>query len=52
MRDNGDKANDMLEKQSRYAGMAADELMKLEGAQKRAAEGELTKQLLAECSTI
>ncbi|HCW4261348.1 tape measure protein [Acinetobacter baumannii] len=44
MRDNGDKANDMLEKQSRYAGMAADELMKLEGAQKRAAEGELTKQ--------
>ncbi|WP_170248244.1 tape measure protein [Acinetobacter geminorum] len=45
MRDNGDKANDMLEKQSRYAGMAADELMKLEGAQKRAAEGELTKQL-------
>lgn len=45
MRNNGDKANDMLEKQSRYAGMAADELMKLEGAQKRAAEGELTKQL-------
>lgn len=45
MRDNGDKANDVLEKQSRYAGMAADELMKLEGAQKRAAEGELTKQL-------
>ncbi|MDC5279689.1 tape measure protein [Acinetobacter baumannii] len=45
MRDNGDKANDMLEKQSRYAGMAADELLKLEGAQKRAAEGELTKQL-------
>ncbi|WP_252146404.1 transglycosylase SLT domain-containing protein [Acinetobacter baumannii] len=45
MRDNGDKANDMLEKQSRYAGMTADELMKLEGAQKRAAEGELTKQL-------
>lgn len=45
MRDNGNKANDMLEKQSRYAGMAADELMKLEGAQKRAAEGELTKQL-------
>lgn len=45
MRDNSDKANDMLEKQSRYAGMAADELMKLEGAQKRAAEGELTKQL-------
>lgn len=45
MRDNGDKANDMLEKQSRYAGMAADELMKLEGAQKRAAESELTKQL-------
>ncbi|MDI9705921.1 tape measure protein [Acinetobacter baumannii] len=45
MRDNGDKANDMLEKQSRYAGMAADELIKLEGAQKRAAEGELTKQL-------
>ncbi|EOG4086951.1 tape measure protein [Acinetobacter baumannii] len=45
MRDNGDKANDMLEKQSRYAGMAADELSKLEGAQKRAAEGELTKQL-------
>ncbi|WP_459661283.1 phage tail tape measure protein [Acinetobacter calcoaceticus] len=45
MRDNGDKANDMLEKQSRYAGMAADELMKLEGAQKRAAEGELAKQL-------
>ncbi|MFA3467931.1 tape measure protein [Acinetobacter baumannii] len=45
MRDNGDKANDRLEKQSRYAGMAADELMKLEGAQKRAAEGELTKQL-------
>ncbi|MEV8215722.1 tape measure protein [Leifsonia sp. NPDC077715] len=45
MRDNGDKANDMLEKQSRYAGMAADELMKLEGAQKRTAEGELTKQL-------
>lgn len=45
MRNNGDKANDMLEKQSRYAGMAADELMKLEGAQKRAAEIELTKQL-------
>ncbi|MCG9482113.1 tape measure protein [Acinetobacter pittii] len=45
MRNNGDKANDMLEKQSRYAGMAADELMKLEGAQKRAAEGELSKQL-------
>ncbi|AMX20162.1 Transglycosylase SLT domain protein [Acinetobacter pittii] len=45
MRNNGDKANDMLEKQSRYAGMAADELMKLEGAQKRAAEGELNKQL-------
>ncbi|MFX9718367.1 tape measure protein [Acinetobacter baumannii] len=45
MRDKGDKANDMLEEQSRYAGMAADELMKLEGAQKRAAEGELTKQL-------
>lgn len=45
MRNNGDKANDMLEKQSRYAGMAADELMKLEGAQKRAAAGELTKQL-------
>ncbi|NLP55332.1 tape measure protein [Acinetobacter baumannii] len=45
MRDNGDKTNGMLEKQSRYAGMAADKLMKLEGAQKRAAEGELTKQL-------
>ncbi len=45
MRNNGDKANDMLEKQSRYAGMAADELIKLEGAQKRAAEGELAKQL-------
>lgn len=45
MRNNGDKANDMLEKQSRYAGMAADELMKLEGAQKRAAAGELTEQL-------
>ncbi|EMX2118005.1 tape measure protein [Acinetobacter baumannii] len=45
MRDKGDKANDMLEEQSRYAGMAADEFMKLEGAQKRAAEGELTKQL-------
>ncbi|WP_081311124.1 tape measure protein, partial [Acinetobacter pittii] len=45
MRNNGDKAKDMLEKQSRYAGMAADELIKLEGAQKRAAESELTKQL-------
>ncbi len=45
MRNNGDKANDMIEKQSRYAGMAADELIKLEGAQKRAAEGELAKQL-------
>lgn len=52
MRNNGDKANDMLEKQSRYAGMAADELMKLEGAQKRAAEGELTKQLSLQNSQL
>ncbi|QRF07538.1 tape measure protein [Acinetobacter pittii] len=52
MRDNGNEANDMLKDQSRYAGMATDELTKLNGAQKRAAEGELTKQLNSQSAQL
>jgi len=52
MRDNGNEANDMLKDQTRYAGMAADELTKLNGAQKRAAEGELTKQLNSQSAQL
>ncbi|RSO39153.1 tape measure protein [Acinetobacter lactucae] len=52
MRDNGNEANDMLKDQTRYAGMAVDELTKLNGAQKRAAEGELTKQLNSQSAQL
>lgn len=41
----GDQANDTLENQSKYAGMAADELDRLEGAQRRAAKDELSKAI-------
>ncbi|OTU44235.1 phage tail tape measure protein [Acinetobacter pittii] len=52
MRDNGNEANDMLKDQTRYAGLAADELTKLNGAQKRAAEGELNKQLNSQSAQL
>ncbi|EPF72545.1 hypothetical protein GCM10025882_31710 [Acinetobacter gyllenbergii] len=45
MRNNGDKANEMLKDQTNYAGMAAEELNNLSGAQLRAAESELSKEL-------
>ena len=41
----GDQANDTLENQSKYAGMAADELNRLDGAQRRAAKDELSKAI-------
>lgn len=46
MRSNGDQANKMLGEQSRYASMAADELDKLSGAQLRAAEKDLSRELV------
>lgn len=46
MRDNGDQANKMLGDQSRYASLATGELEKLSGAQLRAAEKELSNQLM------
>ncbi|MCR4530838.1 tape measure protein [Acinetobacter venetianus] len=45
MRSNGDQANKMLGDQSRYASLATEELDKLSGAQLRAAEKELSKEL-------
>ncbi|USA54574.1 tape measure protein [Acinetobacter sp. C32I] len=45
MRNNGDEANKMLRAQTNYASMAAEELNKLSGAQLRAAEQELSKEL-------
>ena len=41
----GDQANETLEDQSKYAGMAANELERLEGAQRRAAKDELSKAI-------
>lgn len=41
----GDQANETLENQSKYAGMAANELERLEGAQRRAAKDELSKAI-------
>lgn len=38
----GDQANKTLENQSKYAGLAADQLDRLEGAQRRAAKDELS----------
>ena len=46
MRGNGDQANKMLGDQSRYASLATGELEKLSGAQLRAAEKELSNQLM------
>lgn len=48
LRDNGNETNKMLENQSRYAGMATDELNKLSGAQKRAAEKELSTEIMVQ----
>ena len=45
MQGNGDQANKMLGDQSRYASLATEELDKLSGAQLRAAEKELSKEL-------
>lgn len=45
MRNNGDEANKMLKTQTNYASMATEELNKLSGAQLRAAEQELSKEL-------
>lgn len=45
MRDSGEKANSMLESQSRYAGMAADELSRLDGAKRKAAQEDLSKEV-------
>ena len=41
----GDETNETLEKQSKFAGMAANELDRLEGAQRRAAKDELSKAI-------
>ena len=41
----GDQANKTLENQSKYAGLAADQLDRLEGAQRRAAKDELSKEI-------
>ena len=41
----GDQANETLENQSKYAGLAADQLDRLEGAQRRAAKDELSKEI-------
>jgi tape measure domain-containing protein len=46
MRSNGDQANKMLGEQSRYASMASEELDKLSGAQLRAAEKDLSRELV------
>ena len=48
LRDNGNETNKMLENQSRYAGMATEELKKLSGAQKRAAEKELSTEIMVQ----
>lgn len=45
MRDNGNEANKTLQNQSRYANLAANELDNLTGAQKRAAQKELSVNL-------
>ena len=45
MRDNGNEANKTLQNQSRYANLAASELDNLTGAQKRAAQKELSENL-------
>lgn len=45
MSSKGEDANKMLDTQSRYAGMAADELSRLGGAQRKAAEADLSKEL-------
>ena len=45
MRGNGEQANKMLGEQSRYANLATEELEKLSGAQLKAAEKELSKEL-------
>lgn len=41
----GNQANETLENQSKYAGLAADQLDRLEGAQRRAAKDELSKEI-------
>ncbi|QKU20692.1 tape measure protein [Acinetobacter lwoffii] len=41
----GDQANETLDNQSKYAGLAADQLDRLEGAQRRAAKDELSKEI-------
>ena len=46
LKDNGNETNKMLESQGRYAGMATEELNKLSGAQKRAAEKELSNEIM------
>lgn len=48
MRGNGDQANKMLGDQSRYASLATGELEKLSGAQLKAAEKELSNQLMVQ----
>lgn len=45
MSSKGDKANEMLESQSQYASMAADELNRLDGAKRKAAQEDLSKEL-------
>lgn len=45
MRDKGDQVNDTLLTQSRYANLATEELNNLSGAQQRAAQGDLAKEL-------
>lgn len=45
MSSKGEDANKMLDTQSRYAGMAANELARLGGAQRKAAEADLSKEL-------
>jgi len=45
MSSKGEDANKMLDTQSRYAGMAADELARLGGAQRKAAAADLSKEL-------
>ncbi len=52
MRDNGDQANDMLSSQGRYAGMAAEGLERLSGAQKQAAVKELSEQLMIQSGQL
>ncbi|EXC34375.1 phage tail tape measure lambda family domain protein [Acinetobacter sp. 869535] len=52
MRDNGNEANAMLDQQQAYAGMAATELTKLEGAQRRAANESLSLEFETQSSNL